>query len=92
MGGHSDPARHNGGDTDSEFTSWTTDPGIAYDAATEYGPGGIVLEIPADSVNGIIGHQDLYGESEVLVQGPVSGASVTDAWEFGEIWGFNGFR
>jgi len=35
---------------------------------------------------------DIYGESEVLIRRPVTGASVTDSWTFGEEWGFNGTR
>jgi hypothetical protein len=45
-GGHADPARHTGGNNQSEFTSWTRDPGIAYDCAMECNGPGIVLRIP----------------------------------------------
>lgn len=34
-GGHSDPLKHNVGDNQSEFTSWTTDKSIALRFATK---------------------------------------------------------
>jgi RHS repeat-associated protein len=93
IGGHSDPALHNGGNNRSIFTSWTTDPGIAYDVASEYGPGGVVLRVPAPSVAGrTVESPDIYDESEVLITGKVTGASVVDAFEFGRVWGFLGSR
>lgn len=92
LGGHSDPALHNGGNSHSEFTSWSSNPGIAYDSAMEYGPGGVVLSIPARGANVVPSVQDIYGESEVLIKGSVRGAEVTDAWQFGKRWGFNDTR
>ncbi|MEU9343738.1 polymorphic toxin-type HINT domain-containing protein [Streptomyces sp. NPDC048278] len=83
-GGHSDPGRHAGGNTESEFTSWTHDyEGVALDAAEELGPGGIVLRIPRSSVpKGIdtqIHDTDLesYEEMEHALRGPVGGAEIS---------------
>jgi hypothetical protein len=93
-GGHADPARHNGGNNQSEFTSWTRDPGIAYDCAMECNGPGVVLRIPDVDAPGFtrVPSPDIYDESEVLIRGPVSGADVYDGWDFGELWGFNGNR
>jgi RHS repeat-associated protein len=46
LDGHSDPLAHNGGDTHSVFTSWTTDQNIASEAArgVRGDPPGVVLE------------------------------------------------
>jgi len=80
-GGHSDPALHNDGNTRSEFTSWTTDRSVAVDFATNGGsdPNGVVLRIPNADGPGLIRvpSPNSYHESEVLIQGPVSGADVT---------------
>ncbi|MER5391880.1 putative T7SS-secreted protein [Saccharopolyspora sp. NPDC002686] len=79
-GGHADPNLHNGGDTRSEFTSWTTDlDGVARDAADDGNGPGVVLRIPNADAPGYtrVESQDIYGESEVLVRGPVSGAEVS---------------
>ncbi|WP_235883971.1 putative T7SS-secreted protein [Saccharopolyspora elongata] len=79
-GGHTDPGLHNGGDTRSEFTSWTTDlDGVARDAAGDGNGPGVVLRIPNADAPGYtrVESQDIYGESEVLIQGPVSGAEVS---------------
>jgi hypothetical protein len=64
---------HNMGDTRSVYTSWTTDPALATERA---GPGGVVLQqtFPASR---LVTSPDLFGEGEVLVTGPVRGASVT---------------
>jgi hypothetical protein len=93
-GGHSDPALHNGGVNQSEFTSWTRDPGIAFDCATECNGPGVVLRIPDADGPGFtrVPSRDIYGESEVLIRRPVAGADVYDGWDFGETWGFNGQR
>lgn len=77
-GGHSDPARHNGGNNRSVFTSWTTDESIARDAASEGSGPGIVLRIPNADGPGFVRvpSPDVYGESEVLIQGAVQGAEI----------------
>ncbi|MCA2220590.1 polymorphic toxin-type HINT domain-containing protein [Nonomuraea aurantiaca] len=80
LGGHSDPARHNGGNTRSKFTSWTTDlDGVARDAAEEMGPPGVVLRIRKGAVspNRIFESPDIYDESEVLIAGIQTGAEVS---------------
>jgi RHS repeat-associated protein len=73
-GGHSSPERHNGGDTDSIFTSWTTDQQVA-EAEASFPFRGVVLtkKFPASR---LVASPDEYDESEVLVIGPVTGASV----------------
>ena len=74
-GGHSDPVRHNQGNNESEFTSWTTDESVAKDFARQEGPGGVVLKkevARGDTVRS----PDTLGESEVLLEGPVTGAEV----------------
>jgi len=81
-GGHADPALHNGGNTVSEFTSWTTDESIARGIAAEANGPGTVLRIPnADGPGYVrVPSPDIYGESEVLIRGPVTGARVLP-WE-----------
>ncbi|NUS09891.1 MAG: Teneurin-1 [Streptomyces sp.] len=83
-GGHSDPGRHAGGNTESEFTSWTHDyEGVALDAAEELGPGGIVLRIPRSSVPKGIDTQihgtdlESYEEMEHALRGPIGGAEIS---------------
>jgi hypothetical protein len=81
IGGHSDPALHNEGNTNSEFTSWTTDKSEAYRRATTSTEDnfqrthGVMLEdrVPASQ---LVKSPDNHGESEVLRKGPVSGATV----------------
>jgi hypothetical protein len=79
-GGHSDPARHNAGNSESVYTSWTTDyEGVALDAA-ELGNGpGIVMRHRKRDVEDrlIYGPQDVYGESEILIQGVIEGAETS---------------
>ena len=77
-GGHVDPALHNGGNTRSEFTSWTTDESIAREVAAEGNGPGVVLRIPnADGINySRVASPDIYGESEVLIHGTVRGAEI----------------
>lgn len=83
-GGHSDPGRHAGGNTDSEFTSWTHDyEDVALDAAEELGPGGIVMRIPHASVPAgrdvrIHGTEhEVYEESEHALRGVIEGAEIS---------------
>jgi RHS repeat-associated protein len=84
LGGHSDPGRHAGGNTDSEFTSWTHDyEDVALDAAEELGPGGIVMRIPHASVPAgrdvrIHGTEhEVYEESEHALRGVIDGAEIS---------------
>ncbi|WP_434594752.1 RHS repeat-associated core domain-containing protein [Streptomyces sp. A5-4] len=83
-GGHRDPGRHAGGNTDSEFTSWTHDyEDVALDAADELGPGGIVMriprsEIPSSADNLIHGtDHEIYEEMEHAIEGSISGAEIS---------------
>lgn len=75
LGGHSSPAVHNGGDTRSVFTSWSTDPRVALGAAL---PSGVVLRIPNADGPGYrrVVSPDDFDEAEVLVEGTVCGAEV----------------
>jgi len=78
IGGHTDAALHNGGNTFSEFTSWTTDRSIALGVAGEGNGPGIVLRIPNQDGAAFwrVASPDVYGESEVLIRGVVNGAEV----------------
>jgi RHS repeat-associated protein len=79
-GGHADPAAHNGGNTDSIFTSWTTDlDGVARDAAEEMGYPGIVMRLPKSSVpsDRIVDSPDIYDESEILIAKKIGGADIS---------------
>lgn len=74
-GGAATAAQHNLGDTESEFTSWTTEIGIARRYART---NGIVLRVNlADFIGRWEYSQDEFGEGEVLIRGPVHGAVVT---------------
>ena len=75
IGGHSDPIEHNDGNTNSIFTSWTTEWGTARFFATKYGQGGVILtaDIPASQ---IVASPNTYDEHEVLVVGPVLNANA----------------
>ncbi len=74
-GGHSDPGFHNAGNTNSEFTSWTTSQSVADEFATSGGPGGVTLrqQVPRSK---LIASPDAHGESEFLRLGPAEGADV----------------
>jgi hypothetical protein len=77
-GGHESPALHNGGNTRSGFTSWTTDPEIARGVSREGNGPGVVLRVPKASVAGqAVSSPDIYAESEILLKGKVTGAAVT---------------
>lgn len=79
-GGDADAASHNGGNTDSEFTSWTEDyEGVALDAALEGNGPGVVLRFRRSDVQErlVEGTQDIYGESEILIEGEIGGAEVS---------------
>lgn len=75
-GGNATPTRHNLGDTNSIYTSWTSNPFYAQDRA---GSGGIVLfkNIPlSQTVLSPNLYDDVEPEFEVLVKGTVTGAVV----------------
>jgi len=73
LGGHSDPALHNMMNTQSEFTSWTTQRSVATKFA---GEGGVVLQ-KTFTPSQLVRSPDAWGEAEVLVRGTVTGAKVT---------------
>jgi RHS repeat-associated protein len=73
IGGPASAVEHNAGNTSSEFTSWTTNPSVADWYAGGYD--GVVLQ-KTFGADELIGSPDKYGESELLIQGPVSGANV----------------
>ncbi len=80
QGGHSDPVAHNAGDTQSTFTSWTTDKSVAEQKATTTQDAsgtthGVVLQDKVSSSQ-LVKSPDVLQESEVLRQGPVTGAKA----------------
>jgi RHS repeat-associated protein len=78
-GGNATALEHNMGDTQSQFTSWTRTWSVAESAALNSYFGetgrGVVLtaRIP---LSRIVKSEDVHEEDEVLVRGPVIGASV----------------
>ena len=81
-GGTATVAEHNGGNTKSEFTSWTTSYQIAMNKALEsdLGGHGVVLRRDFDRAELILS-PDTYDESEWFVFGIVGGASVKEVPE-----------
>ncbi|MFC4128667.1 putative T7SS-secreted protein [Nocardia rhizosphaerae] len=79
-GGSASAGQHVGGNTESPYTSWTTDyEDVALDAATELPGPGVVMRIPNADGPGYhrVGGIDYpYDESEVTIMGRVSGADV----------------
>jgi hypothetical protein len=67
-GGSATVLEHNLGNTNSVYTSWTTDISIAEEFAGMHGPGGVILRdrVPRSF---LIDSPDLFGESEVLRMG-----------------------
>jgi hypothetical protein len=74
-GGPASAEEHNLGNTNSPYTSWTTDLGVAQAKA---GDGGVVRRIPQAprAGNSFTWSPDWYYESEVLIEGTVTGAEV----------------
>jgi hypothetical protein len=77
------PEAHNLGGVaaDSPFTSWTHDYSVAVFNATKDGPGGVILAVaqgaPTPGASwSWVWSPDVYGESEVLLQGVREGATV----------------
>jgi RHS repeat-associated protein len=99
-GGTATPVEHNGGVTESPYTSWTTDPEVAINYATRPLGDGVVLkaEIPkskmveSPNVEPIIQKQtgELISESEVLVEGTVTNAKVINISAAGASTNFAG--
>ncbi|MFG2146853.1 polymorphic toxin-type HINT domain-containing protein [Streptomyces sp. NPDC048696] len=85
-GGQSNPVQHNDGSTDSPFTSWTTNPGVAHRYAMGVRSGetpGVIMRVELPTPGNPLRQMSLYGEdkwgeSEVLVENPVHGATVFD--------------
>lgn len=75
LGGHSDPKLHNWGDTESIFTSWTTNENVAAKFANKNG-GGVILK-KSFYINETVPSPDKYNEQEVLIPGIVIGAIPT---------------
>jgi hypothetical protein len=77
IGGHDDPQRHNSGDTNSIYTSWTTRIPVARYYAMRNGSG--VIMDAWISRSRVLDNTsiDQFNESEWLVIGPVFGADVT---------------
>lgn len=76
--GHTDAAVHNMGfTTDSRFTSWTTDQSVAEGFA---GKNGVILHTTIEEMQGrgvnIVSSPDIYGESELLLEGTIGNLGV----------------
>jgi hypothetical protein len=74
-GGHNDPARHNGGDTYSIYTSWTTRPSVAVKFAGRYE----VVLVQTFKIGSVFPSPDAFNEQELLVPGVVQ-AQVFNSW------------
>ena len=76
-GGPASPEDHCLGDTASKYTSWTTNRTVAEQKAldADLGSRGVILVKDFDA-DMLTSSPDYFGESEVLVTGTVTGASV----------------
>lgn len=81
-GGAATVAEHNGGNTESGYTSWTTSYQITRKKALEsdFEGHGVVLQKDFDLAQ-LIPFPDVYGESEWFVFGIVNGASIKEVPE-----------
>jgi hypothetical protein len=80
-------AEHNGGNTASNFTSWTTNPDVANNFALRPNGSGVVMEVTVPTSSTVAspsllniqlkGSRTVVNESEVLLRGTVNGAKVT---------------
>ncbi|MGW7002516.1 RHS repeat-associated core domain-containing protein [Streptomyces sp. NPDC054933] len=85
-GGQSNPVEHNDGSTDSPFTSWTTSPRVARRYAAGVRPGetpGVILRLRLPTPDNPLRQmalfgEDKWGESEVLMENEVNGATIFD--------------
>lgn len=87
IGGNASAGAHNAGNTQSSFTSWTTNPEVAGNYALRPNGSGVMLEttVPTSStvaspslknVNLKQSPGTVVNESEILLRGTVSGATV----------------
>ncbi|WP_243715217.1 hypothetical protein [Micromonospora sp. KC207] len=75
VGGHNDPMLHNDGNTDSIFTSWTSNRATAERHATRLSGRGVVLMVRRGTgpiIDMAFMGWDKWGESEVLIKGTVN--------------------
>lgn len=77
------PMMHNSaeiGSAFSQYTSWTTDLEVARFFAGGQGPGGVIMRFPLTPASGPgwgwVASPDLFGESEILLEGIRAGAAV----------------
>lgn len=85
IGGHSNPVEHARGNTESNFTSWTTDRSIAKDFADNgngvgegNGPG-VILEMNLSRIPDkriVDNRKGIHQEEEILISGEISNAKV----------------
>jgi hypothetical protein len=71
--GHTNPAKHNLGNTKSKLTSWTTDRNVAKRFSRN---DGVILEVQVPNSN-IIASPDKFNEAEKLLRGTIKGGNVT---------------
>jgi len=71
--GHSDPIKHNLGDNNSIFTSWTTHEEVARTFASKAGPGGVIMTKEFKQSE-IVPGPDYFYQGERLIPGVVTGA------------------
>jgi hypothetical protein len=80
-GGTATMLEHSLGNTASNFTSWTSDYDVALKYATNQGTAsGVVLTLtfaPGAAIPIAASVEAIMGESEFLVAGPISGATMT---------------
>jgi len=91
-GGNATAAEHNAGNTNSEFTSWTTNPEVAKNYALRTSGEGVVMEktVPNSSMIESPNSEPIFlkqspgvqvSESEVLLKGNITGAKTTQIKE-----------
>jgi hypothetical protein len=84
IGGVATPREHSLGNTNSIYTSWSTDPNVA---AWGGGAFGVILKIRVLESDPRV-FPNIFskypGEKEVLIIGPVTGAEVLKSWNVGK--------
>jgi Pretoxin HINT domain len=89
-----DPLMHHLNHTDkTALTSWTRDPELAHEFALDYGRG-VILRIDEDSIDSTrfrrVNFEDIiYEADEIMIHGPVYGATVFEAHELRKLLGWN---